>query len=1201
MGMSDTYAVISMSDIHKKNMEKKIENRKNTPTVQAEKSEVALREEEILAFWRENDIFNKTVETPAGNAPVEQFVFYDGPPFATGTPHYGHILAGTIKDAVPRFQTMNGKRVVRKWGWDCHGLPLENIIEKRLGLSTKRDIEEMGVKQFNEAAREAVMEYADDWKEVVPRMGRFVDMEDDYKTMDSTYTESVWWVFNELNNKGLVYEGFKSMHLCPRCGTTLSNFEVNQGYKDIKDIAVTVKMPLLDDAGNVTDTAILIWTTTPWTLPGNMAIAVHTDIEYVKVRVVLTEKSEILILAKARLIQLGTDDYEILEEMKGTVLVGKSYLPPFDTFTKQEFSGKEMAWKIYHADYVEIGEEGTGVVHIAPAYGEEDMELAKQKHIPIMHHVDEAGHFKEFVPHFAGQLVKPKDDEASGVDHKDADVQVLKKLQESGLVLKKENITHSYPHCWRCDTPLLNYATTSWFVRVTDIKDKLVSENAKVGWVPQHVGTNRFGKWLEGARDWAVSRQRYWGAPLPIWKNPHTGAYRVFGSLEALKKFVPISGNTYYMTRHGESEYNPQFLLNGELGVKNGLTEKGKAQIDASIESLRDAQIDLIYYSPLERTVETAQRIGEALGLPAEALIEDDRIREMRFGVFEGKQVYEYHAFFGSGYNRLIMRPEGGESWTDIKKRVGDFLYEIEKKHTGRRILIVSHNGTLQMMQAVAYGTEHEQLGDIIETDAFDMHTAEVRPLPFTMIPHSDTYELDFHRPYIDEIELRDTDGTTMVRVPDVFDCWFESGAMPYAQNHYPFENLDTFDAEKGIGFPAQFIAEGLDQTRGWFYSLIVLGTALFGKSPFEHVIVNGLALAEDGKKMSKSLQNYPDPMELANRVGVDALRFYLLSSPIIRGEDLRVSEKEILELQRKNIGRLHNVLAMYGMYADEHVRATNDSTHVLDTWIIARLNETVRDVTAGYTSYELDKATRPLEGLIDDLSVWYLRRSRERLKGDDSDDKVNTLETLRYVLKNLSLLMAPVMPFYAEYLFQNVRTEEDRESVHLMKWPQGNDVDPVVLGEMSSIRECVTLALEARTKAGCKVRQPLRALYTNINIAPEYAEIIASEINVKAVIYDSTLEARVRLDTELTPELKQEGNVRELMRAIQDARKEKGLSPEDRIVLLVNHATEELMGVYKDEVLRTVGAREARADEHGTTNVLNLEGVAYGFGIVLE
>ena len=433
------------------------ENEKGGSVDAVEKSEVALREEAMQALWEQNDIFNKSLEAPAGAEAKGDFVFYDGPPFATGLPHYGHILAGTIKDAIPRFWTMNGYRVRRKWGWDCHGLPLENLIEKKLGLATKRDIEEYGIQNFNEAARDAVMEYADDWRRIIPRMGRFADMENDYKTMDSTYTESVWWVFKSLHEKGLVYEGFKSMHLCPRCGTTLSNFEVNQGYKDIKDIAVTVKLPLLDEAGATTDTSLLVWTTTPWTLPGNMAAAVHEEMDYVKVKLLADDESVgFAILAKARLVQLGDIEHEIVEEFKGTELIGKKYQPPFAYMAGQKFEGRDKAWTIYHADYVEIGEEGTGAVHIAPAYGDDDMKLAQEHGVPIVHHVDEAGHFMDFVTDFARQLVKPKDDEESGVGHMDADIEILKALQAAGKILRKENITHSYPHCWRCQTPLLN-------------------------------------------------------------------------------------------------------------------------------------------------------------------------------------------------------------------------------------------------------------------------------------------------------------------------------------------------------------------------------------------------------------------------------------------------------------------------------------------------------------------------------------------------------------------------------------------------------------------------------------------------------------------------------------------------------------------------------------------------------------------------
>ncbi len=1186
----------------------KLHNRENDTVVvetTPEKSEVALREETIQAFWEAQDIFNKSVATPAGTEPVGNFVFYDGPPFATGTPHYGHILAGTIKDAIPRFWTMNGFRVERKWGWDCHGLPLENLIEKKLGLANKREIEAYGIKNFNEAARAAVLEYRDDWKKVVPRMGRWADMENDYKTMDSTYTESVWSVFKTLHEKGLVYEGFKSMHLCPRCGTTLSNFEVNQGYKDIKDIAVFVELPFTEpllEAGEPM-TSLIVWTTTPWTLPGNMAAAVHAEYDYA----VVEKKDEGVdaivrfVVAKDRAAAVfGSDDYTLVKVIKGTDLVGRSYESPFSYLKDEVFEGKENAWKIYHADYVELGEEGTGAVHLAPAYGEEDMVLAKEHGIPIKHHVDYEGRFMPFVTDFAGKLVKPKDDDASGVDHKDADIEILKALQAAGKIFKKENITHSYPHCWRDDTPLLNYATTSWFVEVTKFKDELVAANERVHWVPDHVGKNRFGRWLLGARDWAISRQRYWGAPLPIWRNAVQGNYKVFGSLAELKAHVPKSGNTFTLIRHGESELNTKMILNGVKGIHNPLTQTGIEQTKVAAEKLKTTGVDFIYYSPLQRTEETAKLLAAELGVPETQLIADERLLEMQFGEFEGKTVDEYHAFFGSGANRLVLEPAGGENWQQVKRRVGAFLFEINQKHTDAQILIVAHNGTLQMLQAAAAGDDAAATATHIEANDYDFTNAEVRTMEFVPYPCNDDYEIDYHRPYIDEVELVDTDGTPLVRVSDVFDCWFESGSMPYAQHHYPFTCDQKTFTEKY--FPAQFIAEGLDQTRGWFYSLIVLGTALFGKSPYENVIVNGLVLAEDGKKMSKSLRNYPDPMELADRVGVDAMRFYLLSSPVIRGEDLSFSEKEVLELQRKNIGRLHNVLAMYEMFADG-TAAKDTSSHVLDRWMIARLNQLITETTAGYKNYELDKATRPITDLIDDLSVWYLRRSRERLKGDDVTDKQQTLATLRYTLRTLALTMAPAMPFYAEYLWQAVREEGEAESVHLAAWPKQGEVETDLITAMGEVRNVVTLALEARTKANLKVRQPLAKLeiFWQSPVVSSIDELIMDEVNVKAIVHHThDAPTVVKLDQTITPELKAEGEVREFMRAVQERRKADGLEPQDRVELIVETSPEgeALLSGFKTVIMKTVGAIELVFDVNSGDEINSAD---HQFRVVLK
>lgn len=1144
-------------------------NKKAVPTGAPQKSDVALREEEILAFWKERDIFNKSVDKDAPNG---DYVFYDGPPFATGLPHYGHILAGTIKDAIPRFWTMNGYRVNRKWGWDCHGLPLENLIEKKLGLATKRDIEEYGVKNFNEAAREAVLEYRDDWKTIIPRLGRWADMDNDYRTMDATYTESVWWVFSELNKKGLVYEGFKSMHLCPRCGTTLSNFEVNLGYKDIKDIAVTVKLPLVDEE----NTSLLVWTTTPWTLPGNFAAAVHKDVIYAKVKV----GAEFVILAKERLAQLATEDYEVVEEFKGEKLVGRSYNPPFDFWKDRAVEKKENAWKIYHADYVEIGTEGTGAVHLAPAYGEEDMNLAREHNIPIAHHVDPNGHFMDFIGGFECRLVKPKDDDEAEITHLDADIEVVRALSAKGGLFRKENITHSYPHCWRCDTPLLNYATTSWFVRVTDIKDKLVAENNKVHWVPEHVGSNRFGKWLEGARDWAISRQRYWGAPLPIWRNPITKEYKIFGALSDLTAHGKKSGNKYFVMRHGEAESNMTGFSSTKLEAKNPLTPKGEKEIESTATQLAGEKITLIIASPFERSKQSAEMLAKALDMSTDKILYDSRLGEIQLGAMDGVNMEDYHTFLNEGGDWWLRKPEGGESWDDVKKRVGEFLYDVDSRYQNEHVLIVAHNSPLRMLSMVANG---KKLDDKFDHDDVGkrFNTGEMRQLSFTQLPHNDNYELDFHRPYIDDYEAYDEDGTRLERVKDVFDCWFESGSMPYAETHYPFENLNIANPAKGVRFPANFISESVDQTRGWFYSLMVLGVALFDKSPYENVITNGLVLAEDGRKMSKSLRNYPDPMELVDKVGADAVRYYLLSSSIIRGEDLNFFEKEVAEQVRKNLGRLHNVLLMYEMYADG-TAADRSAYNVLDRWILARLDQLVGEATEGFKNYELDKATRPITDFIDDLSVWYLRRSRDRLKGEDVADKKSALATLRYVLQHLSLVMAPSMPFYADYLWARVKEEDGEESVHLANWPEAAQFDPVVLGEMSLVREFVTLALEARTRANIKVRQPLPKLTINIELEPEYANIVAEEVNVKAVVGDAGISERAILDSNITPELKQEGDARDFIRAVQDMRKQKGLQSSDRISLLVqtDDEGEQIIKNFETEISRVVGADAIEFDD---------------------
>ncbi len=1094
------------------------------------KSPIAAREEEILAFWNEERIFERSLEKPAPNG---EFIFYDGPPFATGLPHYGHILAGTVKDVIPRYKTMRGYRVPRRWGWDCHGLPLENEIEKELGLKTKRDIESYGVGAFNAKARGNVLRYANDWKRIIPRMGRWVDMERDYKTMDAPYTESVWWSFKTLHDKGLIYEGFKSMHLCPRCETTLSNFEVSQGYRDITDLSVVVKLELADEPG----TFLLAWTTTPWTLPGNMAAAVKEDARYVRVVV----SGEHYILAKERLAVLGETAYSVLGEIAGSELVGKRYAPPFPYYADANLKGKEHTWKVYAAPFVSL-DEGTGIVHVAPAFGAEDLALAQRENIPVVHHVATDGTFKPEVSDFTGMSVKPKD------DHQSADVAIIKNLAHRNLLFKKEKVTHSYPHCWRCDTPLINYASNSWFVRVTSIRDALVRENRKTRWVPADIRDGRFGKWLESARDWAISRSRYWGAPIPVWKDSVTGEVVVVGSIDDLKKHVKRSGNRYFAMRHGEADHNVANILSSNPENTHHLTERGREQIEEVSRSLKRKGIDLIIVSPFARTRETANIVMRVLGLASEALVVDERLVELKVGdAFEGKSVEAYHAFFSSIRERFVRAPEGGETIPDVRRRMGAFLYDLERKFSNKNILIISHGDPLWSLRSIAQGLGREDMLTLRERDY--QEPGSVRTLDFVSLPVNDEYEIDLHRPFIDDVALVSAAGNPLVRVPGVFDCWFESGSMPYAQSHYPFENTRFNPRGRWFGssrgFPADFIAEGLDQTRGWFYSLLVLSVALFGRSPYRNVIVNGLVLAEDGRKMSKRFKNYPEPMEVVDRYGADALRLYLLASPIMRGEDLNFSEGGVGETMRKNIARLDNVLAFFRLYPGDE-RASRASMHVLDRWILARLDGVIGAVTDGLERYELDVAARPIADFIDDLSTWYLRRSRDRFK---SGDAAAARATTRFVMRELAKVMAPMTPFFAEHLFRSVRAADEPESVHLADWPTAVKPDRAVLTAMASARRIVAIGLEARAKAGIKVRQPLAVMETTEVVPSEYVSLIVDELNVKHILFGASADG---LDTTMTPELAEEGVVREVVRLVQDKRKEAGLSPQDHITLTV-------------------------------------------------
>ena len=1097
---------------------------------------MAKREEEVLAFWTENKIFEASVEREPAKG---EFVFYDGPPFATGTPHFGHLLPTSLKDVVPRFRTMRGYRVRRRWGWDCHGLPVENVVEKDLGFKTKKDILDFGIDKFNAAARESVLRYAKEWREVIPRLGRWVDMDHDYKTMDPSYTETVWGVFKNLHDQGLIYEGYKSMQICPRCETTLSNFEVNQGYKDIEDLSATVKFELVDEPG----TYLLAWTTTPWTLPGNVALAINPTFTYAKVE----HDNHFYILAADRVEAVFGPEAKVEKTFPGSKLVGEKYRTVFEYYLKEG--------RVLGADFVVL-EEGTGIVHIAPAFGDDDYQLCQQEDLPFIQHVGMDGIFKPEVTDFVGLKVKPKG------NHQETDKLVLKKLEEEEKIFKVERATHSYPHCWRCETPLLNYATSSWFVKVTAIKDKLLAVNNKVNWYPEHIKEGRFGKWLEGARDWAISRSRFWGAPLPVWKCEDCEEVKVVGNLTDLSLNLPTANNEYILVRHGESENNVVNRISSLAENKDHLTSAGQEAVSNLADELKDQHIDLIVHSGFVRTKETAEILADKLNLSASEVVEDVSFGEIKAGDLEGGEWKDYYEFLKDNNNNPLAVLPNGESVSKVLERVMTGLKNLEQKFAGKKIVIVSHGLPIFTMLAASKGVSAEQL--LVERVKFGMTKhAYAYELEWKKWPQNDRGELDLHRPYIDDVKLKCSCGGEMKRVPEVFDCWFESGSMPY------------FD--KSNGFPADFIAEGLDQTRGWFYCLMVLGAALKGESPYKNVMVNGIILAEDGQKMSKRLKNYPDISLTIDKYGADALRFYLLSTPATRAEEFAFVEADLAQTYRQVIQRLLNVANFYDTYAGNTVTDSwLDSKNVLDQWILARLTATRDEVTKSLEGYQVDKAARALSDFIDDLSNWYLRRSRERFKSEDEEDKESAKAVTQFVLFSTAKLLAPFTPFVAEQLFQKLRLPTDEVSVHLEKWPEINFVNEKLLEQMTEARSVVEAALALRGGAGIKVRQPLAKLTIKTNLPESLRAVVASEVNVKEVeINESQTEVAV-LDTVLTAELKAEGEVRDFIRAIQEQRKQDGLMPGEEVTLWVNGNEEslDLLKTFESEIKKATSSR---------------------------
>jgi len=849
----------------------------------------AEREETILQFWEDQNIFAASLENRA-LSPV--FSFYDGPPFATGLPHYGHILAATLKDVIPRYKTMKGFYVPRRFGWDCHGLPVENEIEKAKELSGAHAIENFGIAEFNEECRSIVLRYTSEWKKVIDRMGRWVSFDDAYRTMDTPFMESVWWVFGQLYGKGLIYEGFKVMPFSTRLGTPLSNFEANLNYKEVDDPSITIAITLIRDP----TVKLLVWTTTPWTLPSNLAIMVRGDLSYVQIRDLKTQNVYILGKETVNRYFPSSEHYEIIREFLGSELAGQEYEPIFPYFADRKTSG---AFRIILEESLSET-EGTGLVHTAPAFGEIDFFACLREGIDPVCPVDQNGCFTQEIPAFAGQYVK------------DADKEIIRSLKAQGKVFLHTQIRHRYPFCWRSDTPLIYKTVRTWFVAVEKIKDRLIAANEQIHWVPGHIQQGRFGKWLENARDWAISRNRYWGTPIPIWRND-AGEIRVITSIQELEQ---LTGN---------------------------------------------------------------------------------------------------------------------------------------------------------------------QISDL-------------------------------HRHFIDDLTFEE-DGKIFRRIPEVFDCWFESGSMPYAQNHFPFENR-----EKTLqSFPADYIAEGLDQTRGWFYTLTVLSAALFEKNAFSHVIVNGIILAEDGNKMSKRLKNYPEPTEVFHQYGVDAVRLYLLQSPAVYAEDLKFTEKDVEQTLRQIIIPLWNSFVFLSTYATishwSPPAIFTPPTADIDRWALSIAQKLISDVTEALDRYELHQAVTPLITFVDQMTNWYIRRTRSRFwSGDPSQDQTDAFATLYQLLYTFCQVAAPCTPFITEVIYRELRKPSDPISVHLTDYPIVNSSyrDLSLEEDMHLVQTVVSMGHSLRKSHKIKVRQPLQRAHlvsseaTILQSLQRKESLIREELNVKEISYHS-------------------------------------------------------------------------------------------------
>ncbi|MDO8504502.1 MAG: class I tRNA ligase family protein, partial [Candidatus Liptonbacteria bacterium] len=1012
-------------------------------------------EEKVLEFWKKNNVFQKSLalrRASLGKARDRQgkdktkktFVFYEGPPYANGRPGIHHVLARAFKDIILRYKTMRGFYVPRRAGWDTHGLPTEIEVEKKLGIKNKKEIEKFGIDLFNQKARESVWGYKEEWERLTERIGYWLDMKNAYVTYENNYVESLWWIFKAVSDRGFLKESRKIVPYCPRCETPLASHELAMPgvYRKVPDPSVYVKFRVLGQKNSKvkSNTYFLVWTTTPWTLPSNMFIAADPELVYTKYKVGKEFLWSYNPPPAPRAENGKQIEVEAVEKISGNKLVGLSYEPVFVV----PHSEKEKLYKILPADFI-LTEEGTGFVHIAPAFGEEDFKLVSKIYpdLEIFAGIDNRGRLTGQLPG-AGKFIK------------EADADLAKDLLARGLMYLWTKIEHEYPFCWRCGAPLIYFARRAWFFEVSRLRKELLARNAKINWTPAHLKDGRFGEWLKDAKDWAISRERYWGAPLPIWRCKDCGEIKVAGSLAELEENDYFK-NQFYLVRHTEGTHIVSGLV--ASGPEKGahvahLTKKGIGEAEKLAQTLKKEKIDIIYSSPYARCKELAKIIGKASGAK---VIYDERLAEINTGIFNWQKVSDYRKFFKNPAERYIKVPPGGENLTDVLRRVFAFAKEVNQKYRGKKILVASHGDSLWMLESALTQKTKEEAMKLKE-----FGLGETRKFKFPNLPSNDLGEVDLHRPYADQVYLAcGKCGGKAARVKEVADVWFDSGAMPFASTHFPFVDAQANASRltpqiSKIPYPADYICEAVDQTRGWFYTMLAVATLLGYEAPYKNVISLGLIHDKNGLKMSKSKGNAVDPWEIIEKYGVDAVRWYFYTvNPA--GEPKNFDEAEILKSYRKFHLLAYNSFVFFRTYGKKPSAKPAVSKNIMDRWILSRLSEVSASAMANLDNYEIREAALCLEGFVDDLSRWYIRRSRRRLqKPEKAKDFQAVSDTLYGCLLAFSKLVAPFMPFMSEALYLDLTFFAGKKegSVHLADWPEMKaKPDKKLLEQMKEVR----------------------------------------------------------------------------------------------------------------------------------------------------